>query len=44
MNAIPVWQTESRILVKRGKVEMLCFLCIVLSPSREASAREFKCP
>ena len=44
MNAIPVWQTESRILVKRGKVEMLRFLCLVLSPSREASAREFKCP
>ena len=31
-------------LVTRGKVEMLCFLCLVLSPSREASAREFKCP
>lgn len=44
MNAIPVWQTESRILAKRGKLEMLCFLYLALSPSREASACEFKCP
>ena len=44
MNEITVWQTEIRILVKRGKVEMMCLLCLVLSPSREASAREFKCP
>lgn len=44
MNAIPVWQTESRILAKRSKVEMLCFRYLALSPSREASAREFKCP
>jgi hypothetical protein len=40
-----VIEKESAIaVVDRGKVEMLCFLCLVLSPSREASAREFKCP